>query len=417
MIRLAFASLRSRRLSVALTLLVITLSVCLLLGVERIRTQAHAGFASTVSGTDLIVGARSGPVNLLLYSIFHIGDATNNISWQSYQELSNLKDIKWAVPLSLGDSYKGFRVIGTTEGFFEHYHYGAGHPLALADGQRFGDLYDAVIGAEVAKRLKHRVGDPIVLAHGTGRITLADHGDKPFQVVGILKRTGTPVDSNVLVSLQAIEAIHLDWQSGVHVRGAGISAEDARHQELTPSSITAFMIGLRSRISTFGVQRQINEYPDEPMLAVMPGVALQQLWATLGTAESALRLISALVVVLGLTSLVALLVATLQERRREMAVLRSLGARPSYVARLLVFEATLVTGVACLLAALILAGGSYMTRSWLLETFGLSIDQIFPSGAEWLWMVAVITAGAVAGLVPALLAYRRTLVDGLSPQI
>lgn len=417
MIRLAFASLRSRRLSVALTLLVITLSVCLLLGVERIRTQAHAGFASTVSGTDLIVGARSGPVNLLLYSIFHIGDATNNVSWQSYKELSNLKDVKWAVPLSLGDSYRGFRVVGTTEGFFDHYHYGAGHPLALDNGQRFVDLYDAVIGAEVAKRVKHQVGDRIVLAHGTGRVTLADHGDKPFRVVGILKRTGTPVDSSVLVSLQAIEAIHLDWQSGVHVRGAAISAEDARHYELTPSSITAFMIGLRSRISTFGVQRQINDYPDEPMLAVMPGVALQQLWATLGTAESALRLISALVVVLGLTSLVALLVATLQERRREMAVLRSLGARPNYVARLLVFEATMVTSGACLLAAAILAGGSYMSRSWLLETFGLSIEQILPSWSEWLWMGAVITAGAVAGLVPALLAYRRTLSDGLSPQI
>lgn len=417
MIRLAFASLRSRRLSVALTLLVITLSVCLLLGVERIRTQAHSGFASTVSGTDLIVGARSGPVNLLLYSIFHIGDATNNVSWQSYQELSNLKDVKWAVPLSLGDSYRGFRVVGTTGGFFDHYHYGAGHALTLENGQRFGDLYDAVIGAEVAKRLKHKVGDRIVLAHGTGRVTLADHGDKPFRVVGILKRTGTPVDSSVLVSLQAIEAIHLDWQSGVHIKGAAISAEDARHYELTPSSITAFMVGLRSRISTFGVQRQINEYSEEPMLAVMPGVALQQLWATLGTAESALRLISALVVVLGLTSLVALLVATLQERRREMAVLRSLGARPSYIARLLVFEATTVTTAACLMAATILAGASLLSRSWLLETFGLSIEQILPSWSEWLWMGGVVIAGALAGLVPALLAYRRTLSDGLSPQI
>lgn len=417
MMRLAYASLRSRRLSVALTLLVITLSVCLLLGVERIRTQAHAGFASTVSGTDLIVGARSGPVNLLLYSIFHIGDATNNVSWQSYEELSSLTDVKWSVPLSLGDSYRGFRVVGTTSGFFDHYRYGAGHPLAISQGKEFDDLYDTVIGAEVAKRLNHKIGDHIVLAHGTGRVTLADHADKPFRVVGILQRTGTPVDSSVLVSLQAIEAIHLDWQSGVHLRGAAISAEETRHVALTPTSITAFMLGLRSRISTFGVQRQINEYADEPMLAVMPGVALQQLWSTLGTAESALRLISSLVVVLGLTSLVALLVATLQERRREMAVLRSLGARPSYVAGLLVFEATLVTTVACLLAVVVLSVGSLVARSWLLESFGLSVDQVMPSLREWLWIAAVIAAGALAGLVPALLAYRRTLADGLSPKI
>lgn len=416
MMRLAYASLRSRSLSVLLTLLVITLSVCLLLGVERIRTQAHAGFASTVSGTDLIVGARSGPVNLLLYSIFHIGDATNNVSWQSYEELSGLKDVKWSVPLSLGDSYRGFRVVGTTAGFFEHYRYGAGHALALGKGEQFDDLYDAVIGAEVAKRLGHNVGDEIVLAHGTGRVTLADHADKPFRVAGILQRTGTPVDSSVLVSLQAIEAIHLDWQSGVHLPGASISADDARHAALTPTSITAFMVGLRSRISTFGVQRQINEYGEEPMLAVMPGVALQQLWATLGTAESALRLISSLVVVLGLTSLVALLVATLQERRREMAVLRSLGARPSYVAGLLVFEAVIVTALACLLAVIVLAVGTLIARSWLLESFGLSVDQILPSSTEWLWLLAVIAAGALAGIVPALLAYRRTVADGLAPQ-
>lgn len=417
MIQLALASLRSRRLSVLLTLLVITLSVCLLLGVERIRTQAHAGFASTVSGTDLIVGARSGPVNLLLYSIFHIGDATNNVSWQSYQELSSLKDVKWSVPLSLGDSYHGFRVVGTTTGFFDHYRYGARHPLVVSDGKQFDDLYDAVIGAEVAKRLNHHVGDRIVLAHGTGRVTLADHGDKPFRVAGILERTGTPVDSSVLVSLQAIEAIHLDWQSGVHLRGTAISAEDARHAALTPTSITAFMVGLRSRIATFGVQRQINEYADEPMLAVMPGVALQQLWATLGTAESALRLISSLVVALGLTSLVALLVATLQERRREMAVLRSLGARPGYVAGLLVFEASLITSAACALAVALLAVATLVARSWLLETFGLSIDQVLPSATEWSWIAAVVVAGAVAGVAPALLAYRRTVADGLSPQI
>ncbi len=416
MIRLAWASLRSRRLSVLLSLLVVTLSVCLLLGVERIRDQAHSGFASTVSGTDLVVGARSGPVNLLLYAIFHIGDATNNVSWQSYQELAALPDVAWTVPLSLGDSYRGFRVVGTTGGFFEHYHYGAGHPLRMAQGGRFDDLYDAVIGAEVARQLQHKVGDSIVLAHGTGRVVLARHDDKPFRVVGVLARTGTPVDASVLVSLPAIEAIHLDWRSGVHLRGAAISADAARQQDLTPSSITAFLVGLHSRITTFGVQRSINEYPDEPLLAVMPGVALQQLWATLGTAENALRLISTLVVVLGLTSLVALLVATLQERRREMAVLRALGARPAYVAALLVFEAVLVAGSACVLAVAILAVGSVLARDWLLLRFGLVIERIGPDLRECLWLGAVMLAAALAGLLPALLAYRRTLADGLSPQ-
>ncbi|WP_336683523.1 ABC transporter permease [Stenotrophomonas maltophilia] len=415
MLELAWASLRSRALSVSLTVLVITLSVVLLLGVERVRTQAHEGFASTVSGTDLIVGARSGPVNLLLYSVFHIGDPTNNVSWQSYQELSSLPQVKWAVPLSLGDSWRGYRVVGTSGGYFEHYRYGAGHALAFAHGRPFDDLYDAVIGAEVAHAQKVGIGDEIVLAHGTGAVTLATHADKPFRVAGILQRTGTPVDSSVLVSLPAIEAIHVDWRSGVQLRSQSVSAEQARHLDLTPTSITAFMLGLNSRIATFSVQRRINEYPDEAMLAILPGVTLQQLWQSLGTAERALQLISAMVVLLGMFSLVALLVSTLQERRREMAVLRAIGARPGYIASLLVVEAVATSALACVLALAALVVASLAGRGWALANFGLSITHIWPDGRELAWVAGVLAISAVAGLVPALLAYRRTLADGLSP--
>ncbi|MDQ1093180.1 putative ABC transport system permease protein [Xanthomonas sacchari] len=417
LLKLALASLRSRRLGVALTVLVITLSVTLLLGVERIRTQAHEGFASTVSGTDLIVGARSGPVNLLLYSVFHIGDATNNVSWKSYQDLSTMPDVKWAVPLSLGDSYRGYRVVGTSTGFFEHYHYGAKHPLAFAQGRAFDDLYDAVIGADVAAALGRHLGDEIVLTHGTGRISLATHADKPFRIVGILRRTGTPVDSSVLVSLQAIEAIHVDWRSGVRLPGHHVSAAQARAMDLTPDTITAFMLGLKTRIATFSVQRRINEYPEEAMLAIMPGVTLQQLWGTLGTAEGALRMIASLVVLLGLVSMVALLVATLQERRREMAILRAVGARPRDIAWLLLFEAGLVTVLSCALALLVVTASSWLARGWVLDHFGLAINRIAPSATEWGWLGCVLLAGVLAGIVPALLAYRRTLADGLSPEL
>ncbi|WP_286073679.1 ABC transporter permease [Stenotrophomonas sp. 59] len=415
MFELAWASLRSRALSVGLTVLVITLSVVLLLGVERVRTQAHEGFASTVSGTDLIVGARSGPVNLLLYSVFHIGDPTNNVSWQSYQELSALPQVKWAVPLSLGDSWRGYRVVGTSGGYFDHYRYGAGHALAFAQGRPFDDLYDTVIGAEVARAQKVGLGDEIVLAHGTGAVTLATHADKPFRVAGILQRTGTPVDSSVLVSLPAIEAIHVDWRSGVQLRSQSVSAEQARHLDLTPTSITAFMLGLNSRIATFSVQRRINEYPDEAMLAILPGVTLQQLWQSLGTAERALQLISAMVVLLGMVSLVALLVSTLQERRREMAILRATGARPGYIAGLLVVEAVATSAVAGLLALSLLVAASIAGRGWVLATFGLSITHVWPDGRELAWVAGVLLISAVAGLVPAWLAYRRTVADGLSP--
>lgn len=417
MLELAWASLRSRALGAGLTMLVIALSVTLLLGVERVRTQAHEGFASTVSGTDLIVGARSGPVNLLLYSVFHMGDATNNVSWQSYQELAALPQVKWAVPLSLGDSWRGYRVIGTTAGYFDHYRYGAGHALQLADGRVFDDLYDAVLGADVARAQRVGVGDTLVLAHGTAAVTLATHADKPFRVSGVLQRTGTQVDSSVLVSLPAIEAIHLDWRSGVPMRSQQISAEAARHSDLSPTSITAFMLGLHSRVAAFAVQRRINEYPDEALMAILPGVTLQQLWQSLGGAEQALRLISAMVVLLGLVSLVAMLVSTLQERRREMAVLRACGARPAAVAGLLVLEAVASSTLAVVLALGVLAAVSLAGREWALAHYGLSITHVWPDLRELAWATAVVALSAVAGLVPALLAYRRTLADGLAPAV
>ena len=414
---LALKSLRNRRATAALTAFTIALSVALLLSVQRIRTEARQSFASTVSGTDLIVGARSGPVNLLLYAVFHIGDATNNVSWQSYQDIAAGPDVAWSVPISLGDSHRGFRVLGTTQDFFAHYRYGARHPLAFAAGQKFDDVYDAVLGAEVARKLGYQPGQEIVLSHGTGRIAIAEHKDKPFRVVGILDRTGTPIDSTVIVSLAGIEAIHVDWQSGTRIPGQEVNAEQARQMDLTPKTITAFLLGLKNRIATFGVQRDINDYEPEPLLAILPGVTLQQLWGLVGLAENALLLVSALVVLVGLAGMVTALMTTLNERRREMAILRALGARPRLVFGLLVLEAALLTFIGAGFGIVLMYGALASARSLAMDHFGLTLSLDWPTGIEWTLLAAVLLAGLIAGMIPALLAYRRTLADGLTLRI
>ncbi len=411
---LACKSLLNRRFAALLTVLTIAVSVTLLLGVEKIRSQARDSFASTISGTDLIVGARSGAVNLLLYSIFHIGDATNKVSWQSYQEISASPQVAWSVPISLGDSHKGFRVVGTTPEFFAHYHYGARHELVFDSGKPFDDVYDAVIGAEVAAKLGYALNQQIVVAHGTGAVSFVEHKDKPFRIAGILARTGTPMDASVLISLQAIEAIHIDWQSGARVPGQTISAEDAKKMDLTPKTITAFLLGLKSKVATFGLQRQINDYRAEPLLAILPGIALQELWGLVGTAESALLIVSALVVIAGLLGMLTAIVTTLNERRREMAILRSVGARPRVIFGLLVLEAALLTvlgivlGIAFSYLALAFAQGPIESH------YGILISLNTPTSRELL-LIALVTAGGVfAGIVPAALAYRNSLADGLS---
>lgn len=413
-LRLAWKSLLNRRFSAGLTLLSIALSVSLLVGVERLRYEAQTSFANTLSGTDLIVGARGGSVQLLLYAVFRLGHATHNISWESYQAIAAHPRVAWTVPLSLGDSHQGYPVLGTDLGYFEHYRFARDRRLEFAQGGPFVDLYDAVLGAEVAAALGYRLGDSIVVGHGTGKLSFAAHADKPFRVVGLLERTGTPVDRTVHVSLEAIEAIHLDWRAGAPIPGHAISAEEARHQDLRPRRITAALVGVTSRAAAFRVQRFVNTYSDEPLSAILPGVALSELWGLVSVAENALLIVSACVVLVGVLGMLTVLLTSLSERRREMAILRSVGARPWQLFALIMGEAGFLTllGLVLGLGLLYLVLG--VAQPLIQAEYGLSLSMRLPSLGELRLLGAVAVAGFAVGAIPAYRAYRLSLVDGLS---
>ena len=410
-LRLVIGSLGARALTVAMTVLAIALSVALFLGVEKVRTGAKSSFADTISGTDLIVGARSGSVQLLLYSVFRIGNATNNVTWQSYQDIASRPEVEWIVPISLGDSHRQFRVMGTSAEFFERYKYRQDRGLAVAEGALMDDLFDAVIGADVAATLGYGVDAPIIVAHGIASFT--EHKDQPFRVSGILEKTGTPVDRTVIVSLEAIEAIHVDWQSGAQIPGQSTPVEVIREMELTPKAVTAALVGVESPLQIFALQRAINEYPEEPLLAVLPGVALQELWAIVGVAETALLGVSAMVVVTALIGMMATIFSSLNERRREMAIFRAMGARPRTIMGLLVLEAVLTAAAGALLGLLVLYLALLIAQPWIDRAFGLWLPIEAPSWRELWVLCGVVAASAIVSMVPALRAYRLSLADGM----
>jgi putative ABC transport system permease protein len=416
LLRLALASLGNRRFTAWLTVFAIALSVCLLLAVERVRTEARASFANTISGTDLIVGARSGSVNLLLYSVFRIGNATNNIRWDSFEHFAEHRQVKWALPISLGDSHRGYRVMGTSPAYFEHYRYARSQQLQLSSGRAFADdPFEVVLGAEVAQALNYQLDQELVLAHGVATISLVKHDDKPFKVVGILERTGTPVDRTLHISLAGMEALHVDWQNGMPARGAAkVSAEQARAMDLQPKQITAVMLGLNSKIATFSLQREINEFRGEPLLAILPGVALQELWSLMGTAEKALFVVSLFVVLTGLIGMLTAILTSLNERRREMAILRSVGARPWHIASLLIVEAFALALAGVLLGLLLLYLGIAGAQGYVQANYGLYLPLNLPSRYEWTLLGAILSAALLMGCVPAWRAYRQSLADGLS---
>lgn len=419
LIKLALKSLHDRKGSIMLSIIAMTVSIFVLLGVEHIRHQTKESFSNTVSGIDLIVGARTGSLNLLLYSVFKIGNPTNNMSWQSYKDIAASPKVKWAVPFSLGDSHKGYRVLGTTQEYFQYFSYGKQHRLVFEQGKKFTQLFDVVLGAQVAKKLGYQLGDKIVLAHGIAKTSFSLHDDKPFTIVGILAPTGTPVDHTLHVSLQGIEAIHMNWQShkpslksNTDTSIEEVSVHEAKQLKLLanlqPKSITAFMLGLESKISTFRVQRVINNYTHEPLLAILPGVALSELWQMMTILENTLLLVSVLVLIAACLGVSAMLLSSIRERTREIQLLRMIGAPPSFLFLLVEIEALLIAAISIALGSGILIISLILAKGYLISSFGLHIStNIFSVNSLYL-LATVMGASLVIAVIPSVVGYSQS---------
>lgn len=409
MLKLATKSLLNRKVSVLLTIVAIAVSVALLLAVERVKEQVQENFANTVSGTDLIVGPRGSQTQLLLASVFHIGSMTNTMSWASFEDIASRREISWAVPISLGDSVQGLPVVATTDGYFTHYKYANQQALKLNQGRWFEANEQAVLGAEAAQQLQKNVGDSLTIAHGSGGLSFSEHDQHPIAVVGVLERTGTPVDQAVYVSLETIETVH-----GIEQQ----HSDEHHHEHHHPAeSISAALLGLKVKPLALRLQREFNTYDSEPLTALMPGLTLQQLWKTLNVFEQTLNGMSALVVLIGLIGMLTILLASLRERRREMAVLRAVGAGPVTLFTLLITEAVLVT-----LAATLAGLGLLYALQWSLQGVihaqtGILFSLNFPTAAEWWRMGLVVVAGFLLSLIPAWRAYRHSLSDGLTVKV
>ena len=405
---LAVSSLKNRRKSILLTFFSLLISISVLLGVEHIRQQAKESFSRTVSGVDLIVGAPSGQLNLLLYSVFRMGSPTNSINFKSFQVLQNNQQVEWAIPISLGDSHHGFRVIGTTQDYFTHFRYGKKQPLEFVQGQAFSSLFEVVIGIDVAKEHNYQVGDEIVVAHGVGSVSFKHHDDTPFVVSGILKPTGTPVDKSLHVTLEAIEAIHL---SPAKLRQL---INDVDAVDLSPNNVTAVMLGLKSKFATFTLQRNINSYADDRLMAILPGVAMSELWSMMANFENLLRVISILVLFASLFGLSTMLLASMDQRKSEIAVLRVLGAGPSVIFSLVLIEALILVSVAIIASVMTISLTLALLGDWLASEYGLFLSANVLSMEALTAIGIILIASIITSTIPAFEAYKNALHSTLS---
>jgi putative ABC transport system permease protein len=481
-LRLALASLRSRKLTTALTVASIALSVTLLVGIETVRAGVRDSFAGTIRGVDLIVGARGGSLQVLLSTVFGIGNPAGSVQLRTMQRWQQHPAVKWVVPYSLGDSHRGFRVVGTSTEFYERYRFRNNGRITFAAGRAAQADTEVVIGSDVAARLQYTVGTPVVVTHGQRDIGTSNHDAHPFRVVGVLARTFTPIDRSVYVTLEGIEAMHEESEgpaaaaagppaggqgAGTENRDraiveanrqraasipkappagvpmampgaepppppaapnvrvapapstaaerAGDQAEDAEHDH-GDDQITAFFVGTKNRFEALMLQREMNTDLVEPLTAIIPGVALGELWQNIGSAEVGLRVIAMFAVAISITGMLVALYSSLEARRREMAILRAVGAGPRTILALLVLESTLLAFLGCVIGVALVYGGLAATQTQIEQRFGIHLALRALGDTEYSYLAMVMISGMLIGFVPAWKAYRTSLVDGLSPR-
>lgn len=457
---LAFKSLRNRKLTFFLTLFSIAISVMLLLGVQMVKNEAKNSFMQSVSGTDLIIGPRSSSVELLLYSVFHIGTPSNVMQLETYEHISKMQGVAWSVPVSMGDSHHGFTVMATTDDFYKHLSYANGQKLKLGKGEIGDDMFDVVLGADVAKKLNYNIGDKLVMSHGSGEVSFVHHDTMPFHVSGILEPTHTPMDQTLVISLEGMEAMHFDYEIGEHSEHAQVhhsehkdehdseheahSEQDheaslkvlrmrvdtlhdehhsekdhtatrmAKEMQLFPETISAVFVGLESKRTILGIQRSINEYKGEALSAIIPALALQELWEFFSVAEVALGIVASFVVLVGLLGMLSIILMSLNERRREMAILRSVGARPIHIFGLIVGEAAFVSALGIILGVILLYVVMFLLQAPLASFYGFYLEIHWLNTYDLLLLALIEGSAILIGFIPGYLIYRHSLRDGMN---
>jgi putative ABC transport system permease protein len=389
--------LRARPLNTALSLVLLALGVATVVALLLVVEQLSERMGRDAAGIDLVVGAKGSPMQLILSGIYHVDAPTGNIPLPAAQALSKHRLVKKAIPLALGDSWKGYRIVGAPHAYMEHY--GA----RTASGRLYEKPMEAVLGAEVAARTGVALGASFVGAHGVGGEG-AEHGEQPYSVVGVLARTGSVLDRLVLTSIESVWHVHEEHQGPQDGQDRKAMEEDRE--------VTVLLIQYASPLAVAMLPRQINAKSE--LQAASPAYETARLFSIVGVGVDALRAFAVVLILAAGLSVFVALYSALEERRYDLAVMRTLGASPARLFGLLVLEGMVL---AVLGAALGVAAGHLLVAAlgaWL------EANKHHPvSGAvfrvEELWIIGIALAvGLAAALLPAYRAYRTDVSRTLS---
>lgn len=384
LMKIVLKSMWARRASVGLVIVTIALGMSLLIGGWAAEGALRQSFARSLVGTDLIVGARGSSTNLLLSAVFGWGGPLGLVPWETVHRINQRPDVAWTLPLAFGDTHHDFRVIAADQSLFEKYRFGDNQTLRMAQGFYDSSLHTIAIGSEVARSLNYRLGQKIVLSHGDSVI---HHHDQPFQVTAILDETLTALDRSLIISHESMEATHHD---------------------VDEHGVSAVFVKLKNRTAALRARHDIEKDDQHPLTVILPALTLADLWQQASTLRLIFQLVSGLVLVVSLSSIVLNLYSAALVRKREMAILRTLGASPWTIVTLFLVEAFF-----CVSAAMILTLGSLQLGFINLHHEFARFAALFNTNSLTVYVAIALFSGCVA-TGAAWQAYRRGLHDALT---
>lgn len=406
-------SLRQHALSTVVTALAIALASGLVMSVFAIQKQTRQAFTGGDVGFDAVLGARGSQLQLVLNTVFHLETSPGNLPWAAYQEIKNNPSVQLAIPYAVGDNYQGFRIVGTTEDIFTTFEFQQGKKFQVQPGGRFfaGSNKEAVIGSFVAQQTGLKTGDVFQPYHGLIFDEKQKHNDD-YTVVGVLEPTNSPSDRVLWIPIEGIYRM-----TGHVLRGTG-ETYTAKEGETIPDEakeVSAVMLKFRSPQTGFQLDQLINRQGKVATLAFPIGRTMAELFDKIGWLNRVLELVAYLVVVVAAGSILASIYNTINERRREFAILRALGAKRTTVFSAIVLEAAIIAAFGTLIGFLVYWAILSVTAYIVREQTGVVLSVFRP---DMIWLTVpllMIAVGAVAGLIPALKAYRTDVAENLTP--
>lgn len=407
LVKIAWKNLLDKKLNSFLCILLMALGIGLISLLVILSKQFEEKFTKNISGIDMVVGAKGSPLQLILSSVYQVDNPTGNIPLAQVNALGKNPLVKEVIPLSMGDNYQGYRIVGTNEQYLEHF------KTEFAEGRLFAKNLEVVVGAVVAQNLGLKIGDDFHSAHGLDSEG-ETHDHEHFEVVGILKFNNSVVDNLILTSLSSVWSVHEhDSANGEPLAvGASGALSDKPETSGPEREITAALVKFRSPMGMMTVPRNING--NSVMQAALPSIEVNRLFELLGVGVSTLRALALAIMLISGISVFVSLYNSLKERRYEMALMLSMGASRLQLFGMLLLEG-LILGVAGFIIGLLVSRfGIWLVSNQVTENYHVAISQVaFQPEEGWLFLAAV-GIGLLAAALPSLGIYRLNISETLA---